>query len=103
MTLEELNTKLKNTGLPVVYRAWPEEQAPPMPYICYLEAYSNNFSADNTVYHPVSHIQIELYAEIKDQTSEDKVEKALSSFFWKKTENYIDSERCYQIIYEIEV
>ena len=103
MTLEQLNTLLESTGLPVVYRAWPEKQAPPMPYICYLEAYSDNFSADDTVFHPIKHMQIELYTTKKDQASEDKVEKALSSFFWQKTETYIDSERCYQILYEIEV
>ena len=46
---------------------------------------------------------MELYTKQKDQSSEDKVENALSSFYWDKTEEYIDSERCYQILYEIEV
>ncbi len=103
MTLEEVKVLLETTGIPVTYRAWPEKAAPPMPYICYLVAYSGNFSADNVVYHPINHIQIELYTELKDPDTEDKVEQALSSLFWEKTEEYIDTERCYQIIYEIEV
>lgn len=103
MALEELEKQLKATGLPVVYRAWPEKKAPPMPFICYLAAYSNNFSADGGVYHQADHIQIELYTRFKDPGSEDKVEQALSSFYWEKTETYIDSEKCYQILYEIEV
>ena len=55
------------------------------------------------MYQKINHIQVELYTKLKDPELEDKVEQALSSFFWDKTEEYIDSERCYQILYEIEV
>ena len=103
MRLEELKTLLGTTGLPVTYRAWPENDAPPMPYICYLVTYSNNFGADNRVYHKIDHLQVELYTKLKDPEAEDRVENALSSLYWDKTEEYIDSERCYQILYEIEV
>ena len=103
MSLEELKTLLGTTGLPVTYRAWPENEAPPLPFICYLVAYSNNFGADNRVYHKIDHIQVELYTKLKDPEAEDRVENALSSLYWDKTEEYIDSERCYQILYEIEV
>lgn len=103
MTLEDIVNMLEGTGLPVVYRAWPEKQAPPLPYICYLVSYTNNFSADGKVYCPINHLQIELYTELKEPRTEGKVEKALSSLFWDKTETYIDSEKCYQITYEIEV
>ena len=103
MTLKELGQRLKATGLPVTYRSWPENGAPPMPYICYLATYSNNFGADDGVYHKIDHIQIELYTKLKDQEAEDKVENALSSLYWQKTEEYIDSESCFQILYEIEV
>lgn len=103
MTLKELGTLLESTGLPVIYRAWPEKEAPPLPFICYLVAYSNNFGADGGVYAKVDHIQVELYTKQKEPQTEDKVEKALSSLFWEKTETYLDSEKCYQILYEIEV
>ncbi len=101
--LERIRNVLEATGLPVTYNAWPESEAPPLPYICYLVAYSNNFSADGAVYCPIDHIQIELYTKKKDVAEEDKVELALSSFVWQKTETYIENERCYQILYEIEV
>lgn len=103
MTLEKLKALLESTGIPTTYRAWPERKAPPLPFICYLVAYSNNFCADSVVYYPINHIQIELYTTLKDPVSESKVETALSSFCWEKSETYIDSERCYQILYEIEV
>lgn len=103
MSLPEIKAMLETSGFPVTYRAWPVKKAPPLPYICYLVSYSNNFGADNCVYYPVNHIQVELYTELKDPNAEDKVETALSSLFWEKTEEYIDSEKCYQILYEIEV
>lgn len=101
--IKQINDLLESTGYPVAYRFFPEKDAPSPPFICYLVAYSNNFSADGKAYHNINHIQIELYTKNKDITAEDKVEKALSSFYWEKTEEYIDSEQCYQIIYEIEV
>ena len=103
MELKQIKEMLEATGFPVVYRAWPIDEAPPLPYICYLVAYSNNFGADDTVYWPINHLQIELYTELKDPESEGKIEMALSSLYWEKTETYIDTERCYQILYEIEV
>ena len=103
MTLEELKDRLETTGFPVAYREWPENAAPPLPFICYLVAYSNNFSADGEVYYPIDRVQVELYTKLKDPEAEDKVEEALSSLFWEKTETYIDTEECYQILYEIEV
>lgn len=103
MTLSDINTLLETTGFPVTYRAWPVKMAPPLPYICYLVGYSNNFGADNMVYHRINHMQIELYTKLKDPEAEDKVEQALSSLYWEKTETYIDTEECYQILYEIEV
>lgn len=103
MKLEEIYQLLESTGLPVAYRAWPIGEAPELPYICYLTAYSNNFSADGTVYEKIDHIQIELYTKEKNPEAEGKVENALSSLFWEKTDSYIDTEQCYQILYEIEV
>lgn len=103
MALEDMKTLLDTTGYPVVYYAWPEKKAPALPYICFLTAYSNNFGADDRVYYPVAHYQIELYTRCKDPEAEVKVEQALSSYFWEKTETYLDTERCFQILYEVEV
>ena len=103
MALEDMKTLLDTTGYPVVYYAWPEKKAPALPYICFLTAYSNNFGADDRVYYPVAHYQIELYTRCKDSEAEGKEEQALSSYFWEKTETYLDTERCFQILYEVEV
>lgn len=103
MRLDELEELLKTSGLPVAYRAWKPKSAPSLPYICYLVAFSENFYADGVVYQKVDHVQIELYTKHKDPVAEGRVEKALASFVWDKIETYLDSEQCYQILYEIEV
>ena len=76
---------------------------PPLPYICYLTSGNSNFGADGQVYFSAKRVQIELYTKHKQPDIEDKVEAALSPYFWEKTEEYIDSEQCYQILYELEV
>lgn len=103
MTLEDIQNLLEATGLPVAYRAFPEGHAPALPFICYLTSGTNNFGADNVTYHVINAVTVELYTDYKDPETEGKVEEALSSFFWDKDVEYLDSERCYQIIYEIEV
>lgn len=105
MTLEEINTLLKTSGLPVVYRAWPDGSAPPLPWICYLETSPDNFAADGGVYHSSRGITVELYTRHKSPDVEAQVEAVLTGagIYWEKTETYIDSERCYQFSYDIEV
>ena len=102
-TLENIKEILETSGLPVAYGFFPEEEAPDMPFLVYQSVYSNNFSADSIVYKKFEHIQIDLYTRFKEPQTEDKVQKALSSFFWENTEEYDDAERLYRIIYEIEV
>lgn len=101
MTLAEIKALLETTGFPVAYRNFAKPQE--MPFICYAIPENNNFAADGVVYYSAKHVQIELYTKLKDEKAEEKVEQALSSFFWEKSEEYIDSEKCYWVIYEIEV
>ena len=103
MTLSDLKNQLEATGIPVVYRSWPEKYAPPLPYVCYYVVSSDNFAGDGSVYYPITSIRIELYTAIKDQNIESKLEKALDSFFWDKDETYIENEKMYGIIYDLEV
>lgn len=103
MSIEKIKLLLDTTGIPVAYYAFDEENAPGLPFICFLVTGSNNFSADGTVYQKVNHIQVELYTKKKDIESEEKVETALSSFFWNKDETYLEDEKCFEVIYELEV
>jgi hypothetical protein len=100
---EQIKKMLETTGFPVAYLAFPEDNAPSMPFLVYEAVSSNNFAADGMVYQKIIHFQIDLYTDKKDLNTEDKVEQALSSFFWQKTGEYNDTERVFRTIYEIEV
>ena len=56
----------------------------------------NNFAADSAVYCQIKRVQVELYTKLKDPQAEEEVEKALSSFFWKKTETYLSTESVFR-------
>lgn len=105
MSLVEINELLLTVGYPVAYLAFPESAAPVLPYICWYVTGSNNFAADGVVYMGINTIVVELYTEKKDTQAEGKIESVFynNGIFWEKTENYLDSENCYQIIYELEV
>ena len=105
MTLDELNTLLASTGMPVAYYAFPVGDAPPLPWICYVVTGSSNFIADGRVYQKSNAIDVELYCNEKDPALEARVEAVLADACipWEKTEQYLDSEKCWEIIYEIEV
>lgn len=102
MTIEQLAEILRSTGLPVTYHAWPVGEAPPLPWICYRFTNTNNFAADNAVHQVINDYDVELYTAEKNPTAEAAVEAALVGLFWNKTETYIESERCFQILYELE-
>lgn len=106
MTLAQLKEILEGV-LPgkVTYRSWPVGDAPQLPYICYFSTGSDNFAADNIVYHSGTPVQIELYEETKSLTQEEALQTALTSagIYWDREETYIDDERCYMIIYEVSI
>ena len=105
MTLEELKGTLKSSGFPVAYRAFRENSAPALPFICFQETGSDNTGADGIVWFSARQVDLELYTAFKDPEAENKVEAALTAagIYYDKFETYIDSEKMYQITYEIEV
>lgn len=100
--LETLYSMISGSGLNCVYRAWPEGRAPTLPFVCYLERGSDNFAADNSVYLAKGEVAVELYTREKDPDSEARVETALAGVVWEKTEEYLESERCYMVTYSFD-
>jgi len=89
----------------VTYHSFPAGNSPGLPFICYLVTGSDNFKADSQVYKSIIEVDIELYTEKKDLQSERKIENALNNagISWDKTEEYIDDEHCFEIIYTITI
>ena len=101
--MEKLVSMIAEMGIPSAYDHFAEGESPEPPFLCYLITRSHNFFADSRVYQKVDRLSVELYSDRKDLKLEARVEEALSSFCWEKSEVFIDSEKPYQIIYEIEV
>lgn len=104
MGLDELKTIL-NAVYPTAYWSYPEGVAPALPYITFFESSSQNFGADNIVYHHRKNISVELLTQYKDPTAEANVETALTAagIYWEKTETHLDDEDVYEVIYDLEV
>ncbi len=62
-----------------------------------------NFPADGENYYNIKQITVELYTKFKDLEAEASVEQTLAFAVWSKTEEYLSSEQCYQIVYYLEV
>lgn len=103
MTYQELEQMLAPMGIPFKFHHW--EKPPAMPYGVYFDDYTNNFEADDIAYAVFRHVNIELYARQRDPELESRLEDILTAaeLYWDKDTTYIDSERFYQISYEIEV
>lgn len=104
MTYQELGDLLTaGVGIPFAFHHW--DKPPAMPYGVYFDDRTDNFEADNIAYCVVRHFVLELYTRQRDPALEDRMEAVLggAELFWDKDAVYVDSERFYQISYEIEV
>lgn len=105
MTYQEVAAVVRSIGLPYAYYQFPEgtEMAPP--FVVYFYTYTDDLMADNRNYQRIPKLSIELYTAEKDFEQEAALEKVLeqNGFSYYKEENYIDSEKMWQIAYEMEV
>lgn len=104
MTRQQIKTMLDSYGLPYAYHHFAEGEAPSLPFVVYYFPDSNNFAADDTVYHKALDLNIELYSKKRDLDKEWQLEDELYLYdlFWQKHEVYIESEKMYMVRYEME-
>jgi len=105
MTHEEVMQMLEGLKIPYAYDHFAEGEAPDPPFICFLFPGSENFAADNVVYMEFSNLSIELYTDEKNPELETQVEAVLNSneLFWNKSEVWIESEKLYEVLYQMTV
>ena len=105
MELHKIASMLAGLGIPLAYHHFAEGESPPPPFLLYLSPGSDNFSADGRVYWKVAQLDVELYTDLKDPELEARLEMVLDTagLFYNKTESYIDSEKLYEVLYEMEV
>ena len=105
MTYKEIATMVSSIDLPFSYYQFPKgtDQAPP--FVVFFYSQTDDLYADESNYQRIVQLNIELYTREKDFEKEAAVEGILqnSGLSYYKEENYIDSEKMYQIAYEMEV
>lgn len=89
----------------VRFYAFPEGQAPALPYIVYIFPDEGGLGADNINYKPITSVQVELYSRLKDTASEAKIEAALTnnSIYYTKGSTYLDDQQAWMTVYSFEV
>lgn len=105
MTHEEVMEMLEKMGIPFAYDHFVEGESPEPPFVVFLYPNSSHFAADGKVYFKVRRLNIELYTDIKDVGLEEQVEAVLDGcgIFYEKSEVWIESEKLYEVLYEMEV
>ena len=105
MTRKEIAKMVKDIGLPYAYYQFPEGTNIKPPFICFFYSNSDDLFADDENYQRIEVLNIELYSSDKDFDSEALIENALidNHLTFYKEESFIDSEKLFQIAYEMEV
>ena len=105
MNYEEINEMMLEMGLPFAYHHFAEGESPRPPFLIFLSPGENTFGADNMMYHSFKKLDIELYTDEKSPETEERVEEVLlrHNIYYTKTEVWIESERLYEVHYEMEV
>lgn len=105
MTLQQVNLMVESMGLPYSYYQFPEGTGQAPPFICFFYTNSNDLFADNSNYQGIRQLNIELYTRNKDFALEKTIEDTLSlnGLTFYREESFIDTEKIWQIAYEMEV
>lgn len=105
MTREQIDTLIAGLDLPYAYFQFDEgtDQAPP--YILFFFSENTDVHADNSNYVDKEQLNIELYTNFRDFDLEKTIEDylKLNGFSFYKEYSFIDSEKLWQVAYEMEV
>ena len=105
MTLQEVKNMVESIGLPYAYFQFPEKTGQAPPFICFFYTNSDDLFADDTNYQDIRRLNIELYTSTKNFALEKTIEDILklNGFTYYREENFIETEKIWQIAYEMEV
>ena len=105
MTYEEIAVMMQEIGLPFAYHHFAEGESPNPPFVIFLSPGEHTFGADDLMYVSFKKLNIELYTDEKSPETEERVEEVLLRYniYYTKSEVWIESEKLYEILYELEV
>lgn len=105
MTKSDVVAMIKEMDIPFAYDHFAEGKSPKPPFCVYLYPKSDNFAADGVAFYKQDVLHIEIYTDKKDVSLEDKIETVLDKhgLFYAKSEVWIQSEKLYEVLYQMEV
>lgn len=103
MTQAEIYSQLKTSGYDVAYDHFDERKNPP--FVVLKRNNDTNISSDYKVHGKFRNYDIELYTRKKDPVVEKKIEDIIGAIDsgYETSETYIESEKVYQVVYQIMV
>ena len=101
--LEKLKTRCENAGFKYAYGLFKEPIEPP--HLIATSTATENFMADNVVYHKNIPIQLDYTYIEKNLDEQEKIEnEILGDIAWNKTdETYLQDEEVWQVSYFFEI
>lgn len=105
MTRKEVATMVESIGLPFAYYQFDEGTGQAPPFVCFFYTGSDDLYADQKNYQKITGLSIEFYSAEKDFDTEESIEAILNNagLTYSKEENFIDSEKMWQIAYDMEI
>lgn len=105
MSHEEVLKMVEEMRLPFAYDHFTEGESPEPPFLVFLYPKADNFAADGIAYYKINQLDIELYTDLKQPELEETIEAVLLKYgiFYGKSEVWIESEKLYEVLYEMEV
>lgn len=105
MTYKDITDMLEEANLPLAYHHFAEGESPDPPFLIFLFPESDNFGADDKVFHKIDVLYIELYTDKKEPTLEESLETILDNhnLFYQKSETWIEDEKMYEVLYEMRI
>lgn len=102
MSNKDVVKAVRKAGLKVAHIAWSTGSAPALPWCVYLLEEDSKLNADNSRWFSYPRWRVELYHLQNDETSEQKLEAALTEAFgdYDKYETWLESESCVLTAYE---
>lgn len=105
MTHDDVLKMIGEMRIPYAYDHFSEGEAVKPPFLVFLYPKAANFAADGVAFFKINQLDIELYTDLKKPDLEERVEAVLLKYgiFYGKTEVWIESEKLYEVLYEMEV
>lgn len=105
MSAEQIRNMLSEVGLHYEYDHFTTHNWIEPPFLVWKIPGSDNFTADGTTYVKIDVLNIELYSDKKDWDNEKRLEDILENYgiAYQKTGSYLESEKMYEVLYEMEV